>query len=74
MDFYKYSIMAEGAFAPFSSTLEGTGAEIDGSVVMVECDNGAAKMLAESLFEYDIISPILENDNTTQQCTGNGTN
>ncbi len=72
MDFYKYSIMDEGAFAPFSSTLEGTGAEIDGSVVMVECDNGAAKMLAESLVEYDIISPLLENDNTTQQ--GAGTN
>lgn len=74
MDFYKYSIMDEGAFAPFSSTLEGTGAEIDGSVVMVECDNGAAKMLAESLVEYDIISPLLESDNTTQQGAGDGTN
>ena len=74
MDFYKYSIMDEGAFAPFSSTLEGTGAEIDGSVLMVECDNGAAKMLAESLVEYDIISPLLENDNTTQQGAGDGTN
>lgn len=74
MDFYKYSIMDEGAFAPFSSTLEGTGAEIDGSVVMVECDNGAAKMLAESLVEYDIISPLLESDNTPQQGAGGGTN
>lgn len=74
MDFYKYSIMDEGAFAPFSSTLEGTGAEIDGSVVMVECDNGAAKMLAESLVEYDIISPLLESDNTAQQGAGDGTN
>ena len=74
MDFYKYSIMDEGAFAPFSSTLEGTGAEIDGSMIMVECDNGAAKMLAESLVEYDIISPLLENDNTVQQGAGDGTN
>lgn len=60
MDFLKYDIKDSGAFAPFSSTMEDTGAEIEGSGVMFESDNSAAKMLAESLVEYEILTPVME--------------
>jgi len=60
MDFFKYDIKDNGAFAPFISTMEDTGADIEGSRVMFESDNSAAKMLAESLVEYEILTPVME--------------
>lgn len=60
MDFLKYDIKDNGAFAPFISTMEGAGADIDGSRVMFESDNSAAKMLADTLVEYEIMSPVME--------------
>lgn len=60
MDFFKYDIKDNGAFAPFISTMEDTGADIEGSGVMFESDNSAAKMLAESLVEYEILTPVME--------------
>lgn len=60
MDFLEYDIKDSGAFAPFISTMEGAGADIDGSRVMFESDNSAAKMLADTLMEYEIMSPAME--------------
>lgn len=60
MDFLKYDIKDNGAFAPFISTMEGTGADIEGSRVMFESDNSAAKMLADTLVEYEIMAPAME--------------
>lgn len=60
MDFLKYDIKDSGAFAPFISTMGDTGADIEGSRVMFESDNSAAKMLADTLVEYDIIAPMME--------------
>lgn len=60
MDFIEYDIKNSGAFAPFISTMEGAGAVIDGSRVMFESDNSAAKMLADTLMEYEIMSPAME--------------
>ena len=60
MEFYKYSIEDDGAFAGFVSTMENAGAEIDSSTIMFESDNAPAKMLAESLVEYNIITPLME--------------
>ena len=60
MDFIEYDIKDSGAFAPFISTMEGAGAVIDGSRVMFESDNSAAKMLADTLMEYEIMSPAME--------------
>lgn len=60
MDFIEYDIKDSGAFAPFISTMEGTGAVIDGSRVMFESDNSAAKMLADTLMEYEIMFPAME--------------
>ena len=60
MDFFKYDIKDNGAFSPFISTMEGAGADIEGSRVMFESDNSAAKMLAESLVEYEILTPVME--------------
>ena len=60
MDFLKYDIKDSGAFAPFISTMEDAGSDIDGSRVMFESDNSAAKMLADTLVEYDIIAPMME--------------
>lgn len=48
------------AFASFKSTLEDTGAVVDGSVICFEADNSNARMLVESLIEYDIASPLME--------------
>lgn len=62
MNFLKYSVNDGDAFAPFISTMEGTGAEIDQSGVMFEGDNSAARMLAESLVEFGIMSPLMEGD------------
>ena len=60
MDFFKYDIKDNGAFAPFISTMEDTGADIEGSRVMFESDNSAAKMLADTLVEYEIMAPAME--------------
>ena len=60
MDFYKYSIEDAGTFSSFAATLENAGATVDGSKVMFESDNSAAKMLADTLVEYDIITPMME--------------
>jgi len=60
MDFLKYDIKDNGAFDPFISTMEDTGADIEGSKVMFESDNSAAKMLADTLVEYDIMAPVME--------------
>ena len=61
MDFLKYDIKDNGAFDPFISTMEDTGADIEGSKVMFESDNSAAKMLADTLVEYDIMAPVMES-------------
>lgn len=60
MDFLKYDIKDNGAFAPFISTMEDAGADIEGSRVMFESDNSAAKMLADTLVEYEIMAPAME--------------
>lgn len=60
MDFLKYYIKDSGAFAPFISTMEDAGADIEGPKVMFESGNSAAKMLADTLAEYDIIAPMME--------------
>ena len=60
MDFYKYSIEDAGTFSSFTATLENAGAIVEGSNVMFESDNSAAKMLADTLVEYDIIAPMME--------------
>lgn len=60
MDFLKYDIKDNGAFAPFISTMEDAGADIEGPKVMFESGNSAAKMLADTLVEYDIIAPMME--------------
>lgn len=60
MDFLKYYIKDSGAFAPFISTMEDAGADIEGPKVMFESGNSAAKMLADTLVEYDIIAPMME--------------
>lgn len=60
MDFLKYDIKDNGAFAPFISTMEDAGADIEGSGVMFESDNSAAKMLADTLVEYEIMAPAME--------------
>lgn len=60
MDFLKYDIKDNGAFAPFISTMEDTGADIEGSKVMFESGNSAAKMLADTMVEYEIMSPVME--------------
>ena len=60
MDFLKYDIKDSGAFAPFISTMEDAGADIEGSRVMFESGNSAAKMLADTMVEYEIMSPVME--------------
>lgn len=60
MDFLKYYIKDSGAFAPFISTMEDAGADIEGSRVMFESGNSAAKMLADTMVEYEIMSPVME--------------
>ena len=60
MDFLKYYIKDNGAFVPFISTMGGTGADIEGPKVMFESDNSAAKMLADTLVEYEIMAPAME--------------
>lgn len=70
MEFYKYSIEDDGAFAGFVSTMENAGAEIDGSTIMFESDNAPAKMLAESLVEYNIITPLTEATKPTAPAKG----
>lgn len=60
MDFLKYYIKDSGAFAPFISTMEDAGADIEGSRVMFESGNSAAKMLADTMVEYEIIAPMME--------------
>ena len=60
MNFLKYYIKDNGAFAPFISTMEDAGADIEGPKVMFESGNSAAKMLADTLVEYDIIAPMME--------------
>ncbi len=60
MDFLKYDIKDNGAFAPFISTMEDAGADIEDSRVMFESDNSAAKMLADTLVEYEIMAPAME--------------
>jgi len=60
MEFLKYSINDIESFAPFMSIMEDTGAEMESSTVMFECDNSAARMLAESLVEFGIMSPLME--------------
>lgn len=71
MDFLKYDIKDNGAFDPFISTMEDTGADIEGSKVMFESDNSAAKMLADTLVEYDIMAPVMESgENDGQAQTG----
>lgn len=60
MDFLKYDIKDSGAFVPFISAMGDTGADIDGSRVMFESDNSAAKMLADALVEYEIMAPVME--------------
>ena len=67
MDFLKYDIKDNGAFAPFISTMEDTGADIEGSKVMFESDNSAAKMLADTLVEYEIMVPVMESEETNGQ-------
>lgn len=67
MEFLKYSVKDSESFAPFMSTMEDTGAEVASSTVMFECDNSAARMLAESLVEYDIIAPMMEADQSPAQ-------
>lgn len=71
MDFLKYDIKDNGAFDPFISTMEDTGADIEGSKVMFESDNSAAKMLADTLVEYDIMAPVMEGE--TGQAPNPGT-
>lgn len=61
MDFLKYYIKDSGAFAPFISTMEDAGADIEGSRVMFESGNSAAKMLADTMVEYEIMSPVMES-------------
>ena len=73
MDFFKYDIKDNGAFAPFISTMEDTGADIEGSRVMFESDNSAAKMLAESLVEYEILTPVMEARKKVAPATGGET-
>lgn len=72
MDFLKYDIKDNGAFAPFISTMEDTGAEIEGSGVMFESDNSAAKMLADTLVEYEIMAPVMEARKTAAPAAGGG--
>lgn len=67
MDFLKYDIKDNGAFAPFISTMEGAGADIEGPKVMFESGNSAAKMLADTLMEYEIIAPVMEADQAPEQ-------
>lgn len=67
MDFLKYYIKDSGAFAPFISTMEDAGADIEGPKVMFESGNSAAKMLADTLAEYDIIAPMMEADQAPAQ-------
>lgn len=74
MDIVKYSIEDSEAFAPFVSTMEGTGAGMENSYVMFECDNSAARMLAESLAEFGIMSPAMEaeGDNVPKEPSAQG--
>lgn len=60
MDFYKYSVEDAGTFSSFSATLENAGATVDGSMVTIESDNSAVKMLADTLVEYEIMAPVME--------------
>ena len=62
MDFYTYSIEDVGTFSSFAAPMENTGAMVDSSTVMFEGENGPARMLAESLVEYGILSPLMEAD------------
>ena len=73
MDFLEYDIKDSGAFAPFISTMEGTGADIDGSKVMFESDNSAAKMLADTLVEYEIMIPAMESRKKAEPAAGGET-
>ena len=74
MDFLKYDIKDSGAFAPFISTMEDAGADIEGPKVMFESGNSAAKMLADTLVEYDIIAPMMEAGQTPEQGQPSGDN
>ena len=73
MDFLEYDIKDNGAFAPFISTMEDTGADIEGSRVMFEGDNSAAKMLADTLVEYEIMSPVMEAEKKVVPAAGGET-
>jgi len=70
MDLFKYSIEDAGTFSSFAVTMENAGATVDGSTVMFGKDNGAARMLAESLVEYEIISPLMEADGDSNTADG----
>jgi hypothetical protein len=70
MELLKYSIKDSESFAPFISTMEDTGAEMESSTVMFECDNSAARMLAESLVEFGIMSPLMEAEGASAEPQG----
>lgn len=67
MDFVNYTVKNTDAFNQFVSTMETAGAEIDGPRLMFECDNSTAKMLADTLVEYDIIAPMMEAEQAPAQ-------
>jgi len=60
MEFHKYHIDDASGFDSFITTMENAGATVDGSTVIFESDNSPARMLAESLVEFEIISPLME--------------
>jgi hypothetical protein len=53
--------------------MEDTGADIEGSKVMFESDNSAAKMLADTLVEYDIMAPVMEAGKKAASAAGGET-
>lgn len=66
MEFHKYHIDDASGFDSFSTTMENAGAMINGSTVIFESDNSPARMLAESLVEFEIISPLMEGTGKQQ--------
>lgn len=62
MDFVNYTIKDTETFKQFGPIMEDTGAVVDGSRVTFESDNSAAKMLAATLVEYDVMSPVMEGE------------
>lgn len=69
-----HCINSGSEFAPYISAIESTGAEIDGTKVMFECDNWAAKMLADTLVEYEILAPAMEADEEKSSPNADGEN